>query len=170
MERVTFTVKDISTLRQAARFLRAMELQLPATAHDMTHTGVLTSAMWLDHQADKLVAAPQPPSRETRRPIFNHLVAPAAGGPVFHVQAKAMLDEHEAAVRAEVLADPEAVRAAVARLDQGDAAAEDDAAHRCNLPPTRRLPCGCCPHELCEDCERCGHTCTCSRVPEVLEK
>ncbi|MET9776246.1 hypothetical protein ABZ023_18630 [Streptomyces sp. NPDC006367] len=105
MEPIAFTAKDIHTLRQAARYLRAMELQLPDTAHKNTHLGVLTSAMWLDHQADERAAAPQPPSRQTRRPIFNHLVAPEAGGPVFHVRVKAMLDEHEAAVRAETLAE-----------------------------------------------------------------
>lgn len=41
-----------------------------------------------------------PTPRETRRPIFNHLVAPAAGGPVFHGEAKALLDAHEDAIRA----------------------------------------------------------------------
>jgi hypothetical protein len=161
-----FTQQDARVLRMAARYLRSRELQLPDTAHENTHTGVLASAMWLDHVADELGAAPQSPSRETRRPIFNHLVAPVAGGPVYHDQAKAMLDAHEAAVRAETLADADAVRAAVARLDQVDAAAEEDAAHHCTLPPSRRLPCGCCPHDICEDCERCGHKCKCSRAPE----
>ncbi|MFK0279457.1 hypothetical protein ACIQVL_03150 [Streptomyces sp. NPDC090499] len=124
MEPVSFTAKDIPVLRQAARFLRARELQLPAAAHDKTHQGVLTSALWLDHQADELGAAPQTPSRETRRPIFNHLVAPFVGGPVYHAEAKAMLDAHDAAVRAETLADPEAVRVAAARLDQAEAEAQ----------------------------------------------
>jgi hypothetical protein len=175
----------------AARFLRARELQLPDTAHANTHTGVLASAMWLDHAADELGAAPSTPSRETRRPIFNHLVAPEAGGPVYHDQAKAMLDSHESAVRAETLSEVDERLAAMTLPDYlqgtlnagtyGDAwrhcrkavqdlaaglgstphAAADEDAHRCTLPPTRRLPCGCCPHQICEDCGRCDHGCEC---------
>lgn len=34
------------------------------------------------------------PVGNTRRPIFNHLVAPLAGGPVTHDQATAMLDAY----------------------------------------------------------------------------
>ncbi|MFF1600727.1 hypothetical protein ACFVYV_25015 [Streptomyces mirabilis] len=132
MDRVTFTAKDISTLRQAARYLRAMELQLPDTAHEKTHLGVLTSAMWLGHQADELAAAPQPPSRETRRPIFNHLVAPEAGGPVFHVEAKAMLDTHEAAVRADADAALLRIKGAMLALHPKTA----NPRHGCCAPPT----------------------------------
>ena len=343
MDRVTFTPPDIRTLRLAARFLRGKELQLPDAAHSKTHEAVLMSALWLDHEADELGAAPQLPSRETRRPIFNHLVAPLAGGPVYPDQAKAMLDAHEVAVQAETIdgvdkrlaamtlpehlkgtfnagsyadawrhcrnvvqemaaalgstpgtaaevellrvkgamlalhpktanprhgccapptscrghvaecrssehnlacpawpckslravgiasdADAEAVRQALAALEKAtdpegypsrkktnrgrtvhatrqtddgigdagacgmyfprdtestleapdtevscqacvkallrkreEAAAAVEDAHRCTLPPTRRLACGCCPHQVCEDCERCAHTCEC---------
>ena len=66
--------------------------------------------------ADKLGAAPQLPSRQTRRPSFNDLVALPSGGPVHHDQEKATLDAHEAAVRAETPTDAEAVRATAARL------------------------------------------------------
>ncbi|MFE5090641.1 hypothetical protein ACFRCI_09600 [Streptomyces sp. NPDC056638] len=51
-----------------------------------------------------------------RRPIFNHLVAPAAGGPVSSKDAKAMLD----AFRAEVLTEA-ADNLVAACPDHGDA-------------------------------------------------
>ncbi|MFE4583286.1 hypothetical protein [Streptomyces chartreusis] len=292
MDSIVFTQQDVRLLRMAARFLRGRELRLPNAAHPKAHEGVLMSAMWLDHEADELGAAPQPPSRETRRPIFNHLVAPLVGGPVYHDEAKTLLDAHETAVRAEAAAgvlllkgamlalhpktanprhgccaapklcgghrpecrssehtiggrdpwpcqslravgirsneDAQAVRQALAELERqadpdgypsrkktnrgrtvhatrqtgdgiGDAgacgmyfpldtvssledpdtevscqacvkallrkreeaAAAEEAAHRCTLPPTRFLACGCCPHQVCEDCERCAHTCEC---------
>lgn len=41
-----------------------------------------------------------PGEQKARRPIFNHLVAPLAGGPVTHDQAKQMLDTYRAAVLA----------------------------------------------------------------------
>ncbi|MEV8601073.1 hypothetical protein AB0465_14480 [Streptomyces griseoviridis] len=44
---------------------------------------------------------------------------------------------------------------------EAEAAATAEATHRCSLPPNRFLPCGCCPHQVCEDCERCAHTCEC---------
>ncbi|WP_393057662.1 hypothetical protein [Streptomyces sp. LN549] len=34
--------------------------------------------------------------------------------------------------------------------------------HDCGIPLTRRLDCGHCPHEVCQDCERCPHTCRCA--------
>ncbi|MEU9354947.1 hypothetical protein AB0D65_29130 [Streptomyces griseoloalbus] len=43
---------------------------------------------------------------------------------------------------------------------EGRAAVEENT-HRCNLPPTRRLACGCCPHQVCEDCDLCAHKCEC---------
>jgi hypothetical protein len=45
--------------------------------------------------------------------------------------------------------------------EEAEAAAADEAAHRCTLPPNRFLPCGCCPHQVCEDCGDCAHTCEC---------
>ncbi|MFM9477326.1 MULTISPECIES: hypothetical protein [Streptomyces] len=45
--------------------------------------------------------------------------------------------------------------------EEAEAAAAAEATHRCTLPPNRFLPCGCCPHQVCEDCERCAHTCVC---------
>ncbi|MFD9394987.1 hypothetical protein ACFWBB_30945 [Streptomyces sp. NPDC060000] len=290
MDAVDFTRLDIPALRRAARFLRRMEPGLPTAAHKKVHEGVLVSALWLDDQADKLGTAPVPKTQETRRPIFNQLVAPAAGGPVFHAEAKAMLDAHEDAVRGaaeegvlrlkgallalhprtgnprhgccaapklcgghrpecrssehplggvawpcktlrsvgiHTEADAAAVRKALALLDQEtdpdgypgrkkvsrgrgvhatkacedgigdtaacglffgtdtessledpdtavscgacikalvrkqDAAAADEEAHRCTLPPNRFLPCGCCPHQVCEDCGECAHKCEC---------
>ncbi|MFK0179628.1 hypothetical protein ACIQVR_27080 [Streptomyces xanthochromogenes] len=49
---------------------------------------------------------------------------------------------------------------ALARKGAEASAAVEDA-HRCTLPPNRSLPCGCCPHHVCEDCEQCAHTCEC---------
>ncbi|WP_327357771.1 hypothetical protein [Streptomyces sp. NBC_01304] len=47
-------------------------------------------------------------------------------------------------------------------INQGaEAAAAAEASHHCTLPPNRFLPCGCCPHQVCKDCERCAHTCEC---------
>ncbi|MFJ4622247.1 hypothetical protein [Streptomyces sp. NPDC088812] len=293
MVTVEFTPKDIPTLRRAAKFLRRTELNLPATADSKTHDAILISALRLDDQADELGGqAPDPTVRETRRPIFNQLVAPEVGGPVFHEEAKALLDAHEDAIRAAAAvgmlrlqgamlalhpktanprhgccaapklcsghppecrssehtiggrdpwpcqslravgitsdADAEAVRQALRALErqadpdgypsrkktnrgrtvhatrqlddgigdagacgmyfpqdtvssleapgtevscqacvkalarkEAEAAAAAEDAHRCTLPPNRFLPCGCCPHQVCEDCERCAHTCEC---------
>ncbi|MFK0159078.1 hypothetical protein ACIQVK_44290 [Streptomyces sp. NPDC090493] len=293
MDSVDFTPKDIPALRRAAKYLRRTELALPDTAHSLTHDAILVSALRLDDQADELGRqAPDPSVKETRRPIFNQLVAPEAGGPVFHEDAKALLDAHEDAVRAAAAvgvlllqgamlalhpntanprhgccaapklcgghrpecrssehnlacpawpckslravgitsnADAQAVRQALAALEkatdpegypsrkktnrgrtvhatrqtddgigdlgacgmyfprdtestleapdtavscqacvkalareEADAAAAEENAHRCTLPPNRFLPCGCCPHQVCEVCEGCAHTCECS--------
>lgn len=98
---VEFTPKDIPALRRAAKFLRRTELNLPATADSKTHDAILISALRLDDQADELGGqAPDPTVNGTRRPIFNQLVAPEAGGPMFHEEANALLDAHEDAVRA----------------------------------------------------------------------
>lgn len=40
---------------------------------------------------------------------------------------------------------------------------ETSTAHDCNLPLVRRLDCGHCPHEVCQDCDRCPHTCECTQ-------
>lgn len=42
---------------------------------------------------------------------------------------------------------------------------ETNTAHDCNLPLVRRLDCGHCPHEVCQDCDRCPHTCRCAEDP-----
>ncbi|MDI3101986.1 hypothetical protein QJ054_33670 [Streptomyces sp. AN-3] len=292
MNPIDFTPKEIPTLRRAARYLRQTELALPDTAHQLTHDATLMSALRLDGQADELGGqAPDPTVRETRRPIFNQLVAPAAGGRMGHEEAKALLDAHEDAVRAAAAVtvlhlqgamlalhpktanprhgccaspklcsghrpecrssehqiggqepwpclslravgirsdeDAQAVRQALAalerradpngypsrkkvnhgravhatqQLDEGSGdigacgmyfptdtvssledpdtevtcqacvtvlarqesrAAGEGNVHRCTLPLTRRLSCGCCPHQVCEDCERCAHKCEC---------
>lgn len=294
MVTVEFTPKDIPALRRAAKFLRRTELNLPDTADSKTHDAILISALRLDDRADELGGqAPDPTVNGTRRPIFNQLVAPEAGGPTLHEEANALLDAHEAAVRAAAAvgalclqgamlalhpktanprhgccatpkvckgthwpecrssehtiggqvpwpckslravgirtdADADAVRQALAKLERdagrdgypsrkktnrgyavhatrqmdggiGDtgacgtyfpqdtessleapgtevscqacvkallskreeAEAAAEATHRCTLPPNRFLPCGCCPHQVCEDCERCAHTCEC---------
>ncbi|MFK0154133.1 hypothetical protein ACIQVK_18930 [Streptomyces sp. NPDC090493] len=293
MVTVEFTPKDVPALRRAAKFLRRTELNLPDTADSKTHDAILMSALRLDDQADELgEQAPDPTVNGTRRPIFNQLVAPEAGGPMFHEEANALLDAHEDAVRAAAAvgalrlqgamlalhpktanprhgccappkackgthrpecrssehtiggqvpwpckslravgirtdADADAVRQALAKLERdagrdgypsrkktnrgrtvhatrqlddgiGDAGAcgmyfprdtvsslehpdtdvscqacakalaraaereaAEETAHCCTLPATRRLPCGCCPHQVCEDCERCAHTCEC---------
>ncbi|MFJ4988694.1 hypothetical protein ACIP9H_33455 [Streptomyces sp. NPDC088732] len=48
---------------------------------------------------------PRTSHADTRRRIFNHLVAPFAGGPVSHDEATAMLDAHEASTRTEARAE-----------------------------------------------------------------
>ncbi|MCT9105362.1 hypothetical protein [Streptomyces mirabilis] len=96
-----FTPKDIPALRRAAKFLRRTELNLPDTADSKTHDAILISALRLDDQADELDGqAPDPTVKGARRPIFNQLVAPEAGGPMFHEEANALLDAHEDTVRA----------------------------------------------------------------------
>jgi hypothetical protein len=37
-----------------------------------------------------------------------------------------------------------------------------DLTHMCGIPLTRRLDCGHCPHEVCQDCDRCPCSCCCS--------
>lgn len=51
-----------------------------------------------------------------RRPIFNHLVAPLAGGPVFHDEAKQMLDTYRDEVRREDGAELLRIKAALLDL------------------------------------------------------
>ncbi|CAM5234136.1 hypothetical protein [Streptomyces griseomycini] len=58
MDSVDFTPKDIPTLRRAARYLRRTELELPNTAHQLTHDAILISALRLDGKADELGAVP----------------------------------------------------------------------------------------------------------------
>lgn len=53
------------------------------------------------------------------------------------------------------------VKALLSKREEAEAGATAEATHRCTLPPNRFLPCGCCPHQVCEDCERCAHTCEC---------
>jgi hypothetical protein len=127
-----FIPQDVPALRRAAAYLRSTELALPDTAHSQTHDAILISAMRLDDQADTLGAAPVPATRETRRPIFNQLVAPEAGGPVFHAEAKSMLDTHEAAVRAD--ADVALLRIKGAMLALHPKTAKPR--HGCCAPPT----------------------------------
>ncbi|MFM9542274.1 hypothetical protein [Streptomyces turgidiscabies] len=43
--------------------------------------------------------------------------------------------------------------------DEGNPPSE----HSCTLPPTQRLTCGHCPHQLCEDCDRCPCRCRCTQ-------
>ncbi|MGY1502989.1 hypothetical protein ACW4TU_41545 [Streptomyces sp. QTS52] len=100
MDPVVFTSQDTPTLRRAVRFLRRMEQRMPGAAPRKTREGVLTAALALDEQADNQGTAAALTLRETRRPIFNQLVALGAGGLVLHDEAKAMLDAHEDAVRA----------------------------------------------------------------------
>ncbi|MFD3535355.1 hypothetical protein [Streptomyces sp. NPDC058664] len=42
--------------------------------------------------------------------------------------------------------------------------------HRCGIPLVRRLDCGHCPHEICEDCERCPHTCRCGTPVSIPQQ
>lgn len=41
---------------------------------------------------------------------------------------------------------------------------ETATSHDCTIPLTRRLDCGHCPHEVCQDCDRCPHTCRCASL------
>lgn len=36
--------------------------------------------------------------------------------------------------------------------------------HDCGIPLNRRLECGHCPHEVCQDCDRCPCSCDCAKV------
>ncbi|MGA5869318.1 hypothetical protein [Streptomyces cinereoruber] len=42
--------------------------------------------------------------------------------------------------------------------------------HRCGIPLVRRLDCGHCPHEVCEDCERCPHSCRCAAPASIPQQ
>lgn len=39
---------------------------------------------------------------------------------------------------------------------------ESRTTHDCKIPLVRRFGCGHCPHEVCQDCDRCPHTCECT--------
>ncbi|WP_097930871.1 MULTISPECIES: hypothetical protein [unclassified Streptomyces] len=39
---------------------------------------------------------------------------------------------------------------------------ESRTTHDCRIPLVRRFGCGHCPHEVCQDCDRCPHTCECT--------
>ncbi|MEV8623365.1 hypothetical protein [Streptomyces sp. NPDC051079] len=41
--------------------------------------------------------------------------------------------------------------------------------HRCGIPLVQRLDCGHCPHEVCQDCERCPHFCRCGNPQRQAE-
>ena len=43
------------------------------------------------------------------------------------------------------------------------ASAGPSASHECTLPAIRRLECGHCVHELCQDCDRCPCSCQCGK-------
>ncbi|NEB70296.1 hypothetical protein G3I39_25045 [Streptomyces fulvissimus] len=45
---------------------------------------------------------------------------------------------------------------------------ETSTAHDCTLPLVRRLDCGHRPHEVCQDCDRCPHTCRCASPEATL--
>ncbi|MFI5990336.1 hypothetical protein ACIBAC_00580 [Streptomyces sp. NPDC051362] len=186
MEPIVFTPQEAPTLRRAVQFLRRREQAMPHTAHAKTREGVLLGALCLDDQADALGGqAPEVPVglRDARRHLFNHLVAPLAGGVVTREEARALVDALEAAVlaaadeRLAAMALPEHLkgtlnaasysdawrhcRAVVQETAQPESAPPAVDAPHCNLPPSLRLPCGCCLHQICEDCERCAHGCEC---------
>ncbi|MET7490544.1 hypothetical protein [Streptomyces sp. NPDC005538] len=101
MNSIVFTTREATTLHKTTRFLRRLEMDLPGNADPKHREGVLHAALALEEQADNLNSGPASTLRETRRPLFNHLVAPVAGGIVFPDEAKAMLDAHEDAARTE---------------------------------------------------------------------
>lgn len=44
---------------------------------------------------------------------------------------------------------------------------ESKQAHRCSSPSTQWLSCGHCPHEVCQDCDRCPHSCRCAELEKT---
>ncbi|MFD3333579.1 hypothetical protein ACFWV1_13170 [Streptomyces sp. NPDC058700] len=94
--------------------------------------------------------------------------------------------QHDLKSLREARAEVEVLRARVAELE---AASKDDAVdpdaewrrieaerpeaaitHRCGIPLTRHLDCGHCPHEVCEGCERCPHTCQCGTPVSIPQQ
>jgi hypothetical protein len=54
----------------------------------------------------------------------------------------------------------DSLRAQLAQIERDNPATS--VTHRCGIPLVRRLDCGHCPHEVCQDCDRCPHFCGCS--------
>ncbi len=51
------------------------------------------------------------------------------------------------------------------RANRDRIAGPDETHTGCGMPLTRRLECGHCPHEVCEDCDRCPCSCRCGAAP-----
>lgn len=114
-----------------------------------------------------------------RRSLFNHLVAPLAGGPLAPEQATQLLNNYRAEIQ---IGDAKIVRGAASgpHTDTGTvefiAALLDSAAHDghvrpaspppattgCACMPHQKFPCGHCPMDVCLDCDRCPCSCRCS--------
>jgi hypothetical protein len=101
---IVFTASEAATLRKATRFLRRMAQNLPGAADPKHREGVLHAGLALEEQAVTAAATDSVGRDNARRPIFNQLVAPFAGGPVTHDEAKTMLDAYrdESSAPAEV--------------------------------------------------------------------
>lgn len=76
------------------------------------------------------------------------------GQPCTQCQFKKLMAEGPGALPRDL--SPELAR----RIEQNQP--ETNTSHECNLPLSRRLDCGHCPHEVCQDCKRCPHTCRCA--------
>ncbi|MEU5748284.1 hypothetical protein ABZ804_22430 [Streptomyces sp. NPDC047726] len=126
-----FTTSDVPLLRKAVQFLRRTERGMPGPADSGTRQGVLMAALALDEQADTLPAGPVAGAGGARRPLFNALVAPLAGGPVVHADAAVMLDAYREESRA--AAEAEFLRAQGALLALHPKTANPR--HGCCAPP-----------------------------------
>lgn len=67
-----------------------------------------------------------------------------------------------------VIWDRDAKRWTVAGYDEDET--EGVTTHDCGIPLTRRLACGHCPHEVCQDCDRCPCSCKCAEVTPQVQK
>lgn len=104
--------------------------------------------------------------------LWESMRADTAAAELARLRARVAELETERHTTNEVLSDAaETLRAdrdRIAELCRQVEAERPEAAqtHRCGIPLTRRLECGHCPHEVCEDCDRCPHTCRCGTPAE----
>jgi hypothetical protein len=183
----------------AAALEAACLLQSPETAAEQRETAAAlrdTLGALLETQVERDVLAARVAELEAERHSTNEALSEAAEQLRANRDRLAQLEKGRAAVLAEAAVIAQDIsrerddtagsgRAISGRLfSLADAAgagagrgAQPDETHTgCGMPLTRRLECGHCPHEVCEDCDRCPCSCRCGAAPlsqlahEVLEE
>ncbi|MBD9703422.1 hypothetical protein IHE56_15290 [Streptomyces sp. ID01-12c] len=128
-----------------------------------------TMPVQINGQACVLADAVLPITRRAAEDAGRAALEQAAA--LFEARGRALLDggltdcTEVATLLREYAALPADTAAAVAQLGAlpVPASAAPSVGHECPLPDTRRLECGHCVHELCQDCDRCPCSCRCGK-------